>query len=104
MISIELKFAIITNLIMLAFFAGIYVCTIKNHGQNIKDLKEFFSEKIRDIKDDFKEQLNRVENKQDKHNNLIERITLVESSTNSAHKRIDEIKKENRCINFQKNH
>ena len=93
MMSLELKFTILTNLLMLAFFAGIYVCTIKFYGKSIDDLKEYFSEKIEDIKTNFKEHLNRVEEKQDKHNNLIERVTLVESSTKSAHHREDELSK-----------
>lgn len=35
-------------------------------------------------------QIKRLEEKQDKHNNLIERMAKVESSTASAHHRIDE--------------
>ena len=31
----------------------------------------------------------RIEKKQDKHNNLIERMTIVEQSTKSAHHRLD---------------
>ncbi len=91
MISLELKFTIFLNLIMLAFFAGIYVCTIKFYGQHIEDLKKYFSEKIDNIKLDFKENLQRVEFKQDKHNNLIERMAIVEASTKSAHYREDEM-------------
>lgn len=37
----------------------------------------------------FEEKLIDIEKKQDKHNNLIERMVKVESSTTSAHKRID---------------
>ena len=33
-----------------------------------------------------------LEDKMDKHNNDIERLTIVEQSTKSAHHRIDEIK------------
>ena len=91
MMSLELKFTILTNLIMLAFFAGIYVCTVKFYGKNIEDLKEYFSEKIEDIKTNFKEHLNRVEEKQDRHNNLIERMALAEASVKSAHHREDEL-------------
>lgn len=40
------------------------------------------------------EQIKRLEEKQDKHNNLIERMAHVEDSTKSAHKRIDEMKGE----------
>lgn len=35
--------------------------------------------------------LDKLEEKQDKHNNLIERMTVVEQSTKSAHHRIDHI-------------
>ena len=42
----------------------------------------------------FEEKLNSLEKKQDKHNNLIERMTRVEDSTKSAHKRIDDILKD----------
>ena len=42
----------------------------------------------------FEEKLNSIEKKQDKHNNLIERMTRVEDSTKSAHRRIDDILKD----------
>lgn len=38
-------------------------------------------------------QIKRLEEKQDKHNNLIERMGIVEQSTKSAHHRIDELKR-----------
>jgi uncharacterized protein YehS (DUF1456 family) len=41
----------------------------------------------------FEEKLITLERKQDKHNNLIERMVRVEDSLKSAHKRIDEVKK-----------
>jgi len=42
----------------------------------------------------FEEKLTNLEKKQDKHNNLIERMVHVEDSTKSAHKRIDQISNE----------
>lgn len=39
----------------------------------------------------FEEKLTALEKKQDKHNNLIERMVRVEDSTKSAHHRIDEM-------------
>lgn len=39
----------------------------------------------------FEEKLTAIEKKQDKHNNLIERMVRVEDSTKSAHKRIDDM-------------
>ena len=40
----------------------------------------------------FEEKLNALEKKQDKHNNLIERMVRVEDSVKSAHKRLDDLK------------
>ena len=40
----------------------------------------------------FEEKLNSIEKKQDKHNNLIERMVRVEDSVRSAHKRLDDFK------------
>lgn len=40
----------------------------------------------------IEKQIQRLEEKQDKHNHLIERMAVVEESTKSAHKRIDGIK------------
>jgi hypothetical protein len=37
----------------------------------------------------FEEKLDTLEKKQDRHNNLIERMVRVEDSTKSAHHRID---------------
>lgn len=39
----------------------------------------------------FEEKLINLESKQDKHNNLIERMVRVEDSTKSAHHRIDKM-------------
>ena len=39
----------------------------------------------------FEEKLTTLEHKQDKHNNLIERMTRVEDSAKSAHHRLDMI-------------
>ena len=42
----------------------------------------------------FEEKLVALEKKQDKHNNLVERMVRVEDSCKSAHKRIDYLHKE----------
>lgn len=39
----------------------------------------------------FEEKLVTIEKKQDKHNNLVERMVRVEDSTKSAHHRLDNI-------------
>ena len=42
----------------------------------------------------FEEKLNMLEKKQDKHNDLIERMVRVEDSTKSAHHRIDGLERD----------
>lgn len=42
----------------------------------------------------FEEKLSTLEKKQDKHNNIIERVYHLEDSTKSAHHRIDEVREE----------
>lgn len=42
----------------------------------------------------FEEKLTNLEKKQDKHNNIIERVYHLEDSVKSAHHRIDETREE----------
>ena len=78
MVVDELTISIVANLVVIAFFAGIYVCTIRNNGKQIEDLKQYFSKEIENLKIGFEKQLDRVEKKQDKHNNLVERTYINE--------------------------
>lgn len=41
-----------------------------------------------------KYRIEQLEKKVDKHNNLVERMTIVEQSVKSAHHRIDDLKEE----------
>lgn len=68
-ISLELMIVIIINVMTAGIFLGGLAMSIK------------FIEK----------QIKRLEEKQDKHNNLIERMVKVEESSKSAHHRIDNI-------------
>lgn len=101
-ISIELWVSIGINLLTLAFFAGVFAATQKQLKENMKvfkdeftkkidEMKVDFSERIKDLKNNFHEKFETLEKKQDKHNNLIERMALAEASTKSAHKRGDEL-------------
>ena len=53
--------------------------------------KTDLNEKIKENQEHTKEHIVRLEQKQDKHNNLIERMVRVEDSSKSAHKRLDDI-------------
>ena len=101
-ISIELWVSIGINLLALAFFAGIFYATQKQQKEGMQnfneqvtkkfdEIKTDFSERLRDLKTNFHDKIDALERKQDKHNNLIERMALVEASTKSAHKRGDEL-------------
>jgi len=82
-ISAEVTISVIANVVAIAYFAG-------THHEAQKNLNE----KIAELKEHFKEKFEALEKKQDKHNNLIERMVKVEASTKSAHKRIDQISSE----------
>ena len=60
---------------------GSYIVNIKNQA--------ILQEQIKGLKEDFGDLRVRV----DKHNHLVERVAIVEQSTKSAHKRIDEMAK-----------
>lgn len=58
----------------------------------VKTSLNYLAEKMDDLKETQNEKIDKLEKKQDKHNCLIERMVIVEQSTKSAHKRLDELK------------
>lgn len=66
-ISTEFAISLVIQLIILAFFVGIYVTTIK-----------FMSKQIEELKEDMR-----------KYNNVLERLIITEQKASSAHHRID---------------
>jgi cell division protein FtsL len=64
----EFVISLFIQLLILAFFVGIYVATIKFMDAQIKELKEEMK----------------------RYNNVLERLIITEQSTKSAHHRIDE--------------
>lgn len=67
-------------IVALSAVVGSYFANSKNTA--------IMQEQIKEIKGDISTLSTRV----DKHNNLVERMAIVEQSTKSAHKRIDDIK------------
>lgn len=59
---------------------------ISRKQQRIQDVKNEYV--IKEVQDDIK----RLEDKQDKHNSLIERMVVVERDLKTAWKNIDELK------------
>lgn len=114
--SIETWISLASLLMALLINMIIVVTFVIKQSENLKYLKETFKESkesLREYKkemaekfDEFKENINtqikenqkhteeyiiRLEQKQDKHNNLIERMVRVEDSTKSSHHRLDTI-------------
>lgn len=72
--------------IIVAIIAGLSA-VVGSYFANSKKTA-IIQEQIKEIKGDISTLSTRV----DKHNNLVERMAIVEQSTKSAHKRIDDIK------------
>ena len=79
-ISAEFTVSLIVQVVILAFFAGIYVATIKFICKQIDELKT----QSKDDKEELKEEMRR-------YNNILSRMAVAENSIASAHKRIDDI-------------
>lgn len=114
--GVGLAITVGVNIVAVAYFAGTISASQKFMEKSIAELKESFkektkeikdgfNEKVKEIKDDFKSQttelndhtekhIKRLEEKQDKYNNIQERTALNESSLKSAHHRLDEIKED----------
>lgn len=79
-IGLEFIITLIIQLLILAFFVGIYTATIKFMQKQIEDLKETLLEDKKELKDEMA-----------KYNNVLERMIITEQQAKSAHKRIDTI-------------
>ena len=99
-ISQELIVSLFVQLIILAFFVGIYVATIKFMGREIEGLKQSLLLNKKEINDSLlanKRELNakldadrnELKDEMKKYNNVLERMIITEQSTKSAHKRLD---------------
>ena len=76
----EFVISLLVQLLILAFFVGVYVTTIRFMQAKIEEIKEALKEDKAELKDYMK-----------RYNNYLERLIKVESSTSSAHHRIDSI-------------
>lgn len=68
-----------------------YIVTTKVTQKSLQEKIDDIKENIKEFKNDIKDHIKNLEEKQNKHNNLIERMVVVEQSTKSAHKRLDNI-------------
>ena len=76
----ELAVSLVIQVIILAFFVGVYVTTIKFISQRIEELKEQSKSDKEELKDEMR-----------RYNNVLSRLAVTENSVSAAHHRIDEI-------------
>jgi ribosome recycling factor len=100
--AVALLATIAGNIVAIAFFAGKLSASQKSLDAVVKDLKENFNERIRELKESMNEKIKesnkhtedhikRLEEKQDKHNGLYDKVIENTQSCKSAHHRLDEL-------------
>jgi len=96
----ELMFSVALQVISIAFFAGIYVATVRFQRELIEKLEKNFEKSIEEIKQNFHEKFEILDKKQDKHNNIIERtycserdISVIKEQIKVGNHRIEDLEK-----------
>ena len=88
-ISQEFVISLFVQLLILAFFVGIYVATIRFMGKQIEDLKTSLQRNKDELNKKLDDDRKELKDEMAKYNNVLERMIITEQSTKSAHKRID---------------
>ena len=81
--SPELILSVIIQLISVGVFIGMFKTSLA-----------FMQEQITEIKSNLKEDKQELKDEMARYNNVLERMIIVEQSTKSAHKRIDNLEEE----------
>lgn len=76
--SPELIISVIIQLVSVGIFIGVYRTTVDFIQQQVREIKQNLKDDKQELKDDMR-----------KYNSVLERMIIVEQSTKSAHKRID---------------
>ncbi len=92
--AIALLITVIANIVAITKFATTQKVSLDAMKESFKEFKEGINHQIDQNMKHTEEHIKRLEEKQDKHNNLIERMAIVEQSAKSAHHRLDEMKGE----------
>lgn len=77
-LNLELIISVIIQLISVGIFIGVYRTTVDFIQQQVREIKQNLKDDKQELKDDMR-----------KYNSVLERMIIVEQSTKSAHKRID---------------
>ena len=90
-ISQEFVISLIIQLLILSFFVGIYVATIRFMGREIEGLKESLLLNKKELNAKLDADRKELKDEMKKYNNVLERMIINEQVAKSAHKRIDNI-------------
>lgn len=88
-LSQEFVVSLFVQLLILAFFVGIYVATIRFMGREIEGLKESLLLNKKELNAKLDEDRKELKDEMKKYNNVLERMIINEQVAKSAHKRID---------------
>lgn len=81
---------LVAVLALIGTIAGSYIANSKTTAVMQVEMNHIKSD-VAVMKDEMKADIKELDEKVHKHNNLVERMAVVEQSTKSAHHRIDEI-------------
>lgn len=90
--ALALFVTVLINIVAITKFATTQKVSLDAMKESFKEFKESINKQIEKNQTHTEAHIKRLEEKQDKHNNLIERMAIVEQSTKSAHHRIDDLK------------
>lgn len=86
---------IVAILALIGTITGSFMANNKTTAVMQVELNHIKSD-MESMKEEMKADIKELDEKVHKHNNLVERMAIVEQSTKSAHHRIDEMKKESK--------
>lgn len=89
---------------VLGMIGNIIVATASaNKSQAVMETKiEAFEKRTDEKFSDVKEQIENLEKKQDKHNNLVERVAVLERDNKTAFNRIDDLRSDIKDLQKEK--
>ena len=94
--ALNIDAEIIIMIIIQLVSIGIWIGQANSFKKRVDEKMGDFKEQLNEHKRDFNVNLKRLEEKQDRHNHLIERMGIVERDVKSAHHRIDGLEQKNR--------
>lgn len=85
---------LIVQIAVFIFSCGVVYGRIKSFGGELKSFRQEVKTNMSDLKDQFKEDIGRLEKKQEKYNNLQERVLKSEVKQEVYDRELHELKEE----------